>query len=280
MSLSTPQDRYINAGNIKTRYWSIGDKGSTVLLLHGLGASAEVWLPNIDALAKNHRVLIPDLAGFGRSEQPSPAFSPLDYTSIIDDFLKALNIKKASIIGHSLGGGIALHYALQFSPKVEKLVLVDCAGFGKEVIWSLRLMSLPLIGELISYPSRKGVELFFKLAVNNPEVISKDFVDIYYELFNRPGFQTFLLKLTRMLVNVRCANPELLAPILGSLRKIKRPTLIVWGKKDRVFPLQHAYYGKKEMTNAELCIMDQCGHIPNLERPEEFNRIVLDFLAA
>src|SRR3989337_2710878 len=108
MHLNRPQDRYISACKIKIRFWSSGENGPTVILLHGLGASAEVWLPNIDALAKNHRILIPDLAGFGRSDKPSPPFSPFDYASIIDDFLKALNIKKASIIGHSLGGGIAL----------------------------------------------------------------------------------------------------------------------------------------------------------------------------
>ncbi len=280
MPLNKPQDRYISAGKIKTRFLSSGEDGPTVILLHGLGASAEVWLPNIDALARNHQVLVPDLAGFGRSDKPSPSFSPLDYASIIDDFLKALNVKKASLIGHSLGGGIALHYALQFSQKVEKLVLVDCAGFGKEVIWSLRLMSIPCIGEIISYPTRTGVELFFKLAVNNPEVITKEFIDFYYQLFNQPGYQTFLLKLTRMLVNVRSAKQELLMPIMGSLGKIKRPTLIIWGDKDKVLPLKHAYYGKKEMANAQLYIMRQCGHIPNLERPEEFNRVVLDFLAA
>ncbi len=280
MALQRPLDQYVNAGGIRTRYWSVGHGGPTVLLLHGLAASAEVWLPNIDSLAQNYRVLIPDLPGFGRSETPPSSFSPLDYASIIDEFLTALNVHKVSIIGHSLGGGIALHYALQFPDKLGKLILVDCAGFGKEVIWSLRLMSLPWIGEIVSYPSRKGVELFFKLAVNNPQVITKDFIDIYYELFNQPGYQTFLLKLTRMLVDVRCAKPELLVPILENLHKIKQPALVIWGEKDRVFPLKQAYYGKEELANAELCVMNRCGHIPNLENPEEFNRLVLDFLAA
>ena len=104
---------------------------------------------------------IPDLPGFGRSEKPASSFTPSDYISFIDDFRKALNVDQVSLIGQSLGGGIALHYTLQFSEKVDKLVLVDGAGLGKEVIWTLRLMSLPWIGELISHPSRIGVALFF-----------------------------------------------------------------------------------------------------------------------
>ena len=279
MTIQTPLDRYVNASGIRTRYWSIGDHGPVIILLHGLGASAEIWLHNIDALAKNHTVLVPDLAGFGRSEKPASSFSPVDYAVFIDNFMAALNIKHASLIGQSLGGGVVLLYALRYPQKIEKLVLVDCAGFGQEVIWTLRLMSLPWIGEIISYPSRMGVSLFFKLAVRNPEVITEEFVDKYYTLFNQPGFQAFLLKITRILVDFWGAKKELLAPVLGGLHKIKRPTLIIWGENDRVFPVKHAYFGKEKMPNAQLYIMNQCGHIPNLERPDEFNRVVLDFFA-
>jgi len=274
-----PEDWYIKVGNLKTRYWALGDKGTVVILIHGLGASADIWRYNVEALAEQHRVYVPDVIGFGRSDKPGPSFSPFDYTRFLDDFLNILRIEGASLIGQSLGGAIALHYALQFPQKVRKLVLVDSAGLGKEVIWTLRLMSIPLVGELVSYPSRKGVELFFKFAVRDPALVTKDFVDLYYNFFSRPGFQKFLLKIVRSIINVAGAREEVLAPLRNNLSKITQPTLIIWGERDRVLPLKHAYWGKEKLPNAELKIIEGCGHIPFFERPEEFNKLVLEFLS-
>jgi len=274
-----PEDQYIKVGNLKTRYWALGDQGTVVILIHGLGASADIWKHNVEAFAKQHRVYVLDLMGFGRSDKPGPSFSPLDYIRFLDDFMNILNIARASLVGQSLGGGIALHYALQFPQKVNKLVLVDSAGLGKEVIWTLRLMSLPLLGEFVSYPSRKGVELFFKFAVRNQALVTKDFVDLYYNFFSQPGFQKFLLKIVRSLINIQGARKEVLASPMNNLSKIMQPVLIIWGEKDRVLPLKHAYWGKEKLPMAKLKIMEGCGHIPFFERSEEFNELVLKFLS-
>ncbi len=279
MALKTPEDRYIRAGGLRTRYWDLGGGDQAVILLHGLGASAELWLHNLDALARDRRIVVPDLAGFGLSERPPDSFSPLDYTGYLDELLHALNIGEASLVGQSLGGAVALAYTLRFPHRVGKLVLADSAGLGHEVIWTLRLMSLPGIGEIVSYPTRLGVRLFFLLAVRNPQVLTADFIDFYCALFRRPGFRAFLLKIVRMLVGVRGAKRELLDPLMERLPEIRQPTLIVWGERDRVFPLRHAYFGLERIPNARLHVMQGCGHVPNLERPEEFNRVVRDFLA-
>ncbi len=274
-----PEDRYIKVGNLKTRYWALGDKGTVVILIHGLGASADIWMHNVEALAKQHRVYVPDLVGFGRSDRPGPSFSPFDYTRFLDDFINILNMDRVSLVGQSLGGGIALHYALQFPHKVNKLVLVDNAGLGREVIWTLRWMSLPLVGELFSYPSRKGVEIFFKLAVRNRALVTKDFVELYYDIFSRPGFQKFFLMLLRQIVDIRGAREEILDPVMNNLDKITQPVLIIWGEKDRVLPLKQGYLGKEKLPNAKLKIMEGCGHIPFFERSDEFNELVLKFLS-
>ncbi len=274
-----PEDRYIRVGNFKVRYWAFGDQGAPVLLIHGLGASADIWMNNVEALANQHRVFALDLIGFGRSDKPGPSFSPLDYTPFLDDFMNLLNIQEVNLIGQSLGGGIALHYAIQFPQKVRKLVLVDNAGFGKEVIWTLRWMSLPLVGELFSYPSRRGIEIFFRLAVRNPSLITKDFVELYYDIFCQPGFQKSFLRILRQIVNFRGARDEILGPIMNNVSKITQPVLIIWGEKDRVLPLKHGYLGKEKLPKANLKIMEGCGHIPFFERADEFNKTVLTFLS-
>lgn len=274
-----PEDRYIKVGNLNTRYWALGDRGTPVLLIHGLGASADIWMYNVEALARQHRVYVPDLVGFGRSDKPGPSFSPFDYTPFLDDFMNLLKIERVSLVGQSLGGGIALRYALQFPQKVNKLVLVDSAGLGKEVIWTLRLMSLPWVGELFSYPNRKGVEIFFRLAVRNRALVTKDFVELYYDIFSRPGFQKFFLMILRQIVDIRGAREEILDPIMTNLYKIAQPVLIIWGEKDGVLPIQHGYLGKEKLPHAKLKIMEGCGHIPFFEKSDEFNELVLNFLA-
>jgi 4,5:9,10-diseco-3-hydroxy-5,9,17-trioxoandrosta-1(10),2-diene-4-oate hydrolase len=257
----------------------LGNQGSPVILIHGLGASTEIWIHNVEVLATQHQIYVPDLVGFGRSDKPTVSYSPYYFARFVNNFINALNIERASLVGQSLGGGIALLYTLQFPDKVDKLVLVDSAGLGKEVIFTLKLMSLPIIGELMTRPSRLEVSLFFKLAVRNPVVITEDFVETYYELFSQPGAQRFLLNLVRSIVNIRGGRKEVLAPIMTNLHRITAPTLIVWGKQDRVLPLKHAHFAMERLYNSRLHILDPCGHIPNLECPDEFNKLVLEFLA-
>ncbi len=273
------REQYVRAGRIGIRCLAMGEQGETALLLHGLGASADIWAHNMEALAECHRVYAIDLPGFGRSGRPE-TFSPADYTGFIDDFMKALDIDRAHLIGQSLGGGIAIQQALRFPGKVDKLVLVDSAGLGKEVIWTLRAMSLPMIGELFSRPSRAGVRIFFQLAVRNPSLITGDFIDLYYELFSRPGFSRFLLEVIRSLVDIHGVRDDVIHPILERLQQIKSPTLILWGEKDRVLPLKHAYQAKERIPGSELYIFQDCGHLPFFEKSEEFNRRVLHFLTA
>jgi pimeloyl-ACP methyl ester carboxylesterase len=274
-----PEDQFVQAGRFKVRYLTAGAVESPVILLHGLGASSEIWMHNIEALALAHRVYVPDLIGFGKSERPETPLTPYGYTQSIFDFMNALGIGKAKLVGSSFGGGIALLAAALFPERVEKLMVVGTAGFGRELIWTIRALSLPVIGEILSYPSRSGVRVFFRKAVHNPAVITSSFVNLNYSYFKSPGFRDYLLKLVRMMVDIHGVKPEIIGPIIWNLRDITQPALILWGERDRVIPLQHAYFGKKRIRDARMHIIKDCGHIPFYEKPKEFNKLTLEFLS-
>ena len=274
-----PTEEYINVNGIRTRYWTAGDKGPALLLIHGFGASVEIWQHNIEPLAKFYKVYAIDLVGFGRTEKHEGPYTPSFMVDFINDALTVLNLEKVTLIGLSMGGGLSILYTLRFPHKVDKLVLVDSAGLGKEVIFSMRLMSLPFLGEFVTKPSRKMAYLFFKPAVLNPTQLKGQFTDIYYELFSLPGAQTALLKVLRSMCTIFGTKKDVLDETMMNLHRITSPTLIIWGRQDAILPLKQAYYAKEKISNSKLHIIEQCGHMPNFEKPDEFNQVVLDFLS-
>jgi 4,5:9,10-diseco-3-hydroxy-5,9,17-trioxoandrosta-1(10),2-diene-4-oate hydrolase len=271
------QETYIHVRNINIRYLSIGGKGSPVILLHGLGASAEIWEKNFEVLSRTHRIFAPDLPGFGHSEYPNTDLLS-EFYLFLEEFRKALCLDKFAIIGQSLGGGIALQYAIHFPDRVSRLVLVGSAGLGIDVIWTLKAMSLPLLGELFSFPSRRNVEIFFKLAVKDRNLVTRSLIDLYYSYFSKPGFQRYLLKVIRSLVNIRGARCEVVNPIIRNVHLLTMPVLIAWGVDDRVLPISQGRFCHDQISGSVFHEFIDCGHLPFFEKPEAFNRIALDFL--
>ena len=278
MSVKIPEDHYINVKGINTRFWSMGDEGSAVILLHGIGCYIEMWEKNIDALSQHHRVFAIDLVGFGRSDKPMAPYSFPFLTQFTLDFMKALNIERASLIGNSMGGGICLQIAIQFPDKVDKLVLVNSAGLGKEMTILLRLASLPLIGELLTRPSRKGTYRFMKECVYDPSILTDDWIERAYQMASLPSTHKVFLKMLRSCVDFDGLNKKLLGTVLDSFSKITLPVLVIWGRQDNILPVVHAYTAVKRIPNAELHVFDPCGHLPQIECPEEFNALILEFL--
>jgi 4,5:9,10-diseco-3-hydroxy-5,9,17-trioxoandrosta-1(10),2-diene-4-oate hydrolase len=279
MSTETPRDQYTKVGQINTRFWTLGDEGPTVLLIHGIGGSIEDWMLNANALAKDYRVYAVDLVGSGHSDKPLVAYSLSYLAKFIKDFMEAQKIDKASLIGHSLGGGVCLQFTIQFPDKVEKLVLVNSAGLGKKATLLLRLLTLPIIGKLLTRPSRKGTANFLKECVYDPTLITDELVEFSYSLAALPGAQNAFLSMVRTYGNFRGMHKDVLRSIVDNLTTITAPTLIFWGQQDRILSVAHAHVAEKRIPNAQLHIFDPCGHLTQMERPEEFNSRVLEFLA-
>lgn len=273
-----PSDRYIQVNDIKTRYWSLGTHGSVVIFIHGIGSAVETWALNVEVLAQHHQVYALDLVGSGRSDKPPGFYSLVALADFVNAFADALNLKHLSLIGNSLGGGIALQFALSYPQQIEKLVLVNSLGLGQEASWSLRLANLPLVARLYK-PTRSSTAFTLKQAVADPSVITDEWIDAFYELLILPGAPEALIALIRANINWSGVRTEIYQPIIERLPTLTTPTLIIWGKQDQILPVTHAQVAMQRLPIAQLQIFDRCGHWSHFERAAEFNTRVAGFLA-
>jgi pimeloyl-ACP methyl ester carboxylesterase len=272
------EDRYTKVGNVNTRYWSAGEKGSTVILLHGVSCHVEFWERNIAALAREHRVFAVDIVGFGRTDKPEVVYTFQLMADFVLDFMKTMGIDKASLVGNSMGAGISLTVAAQAPERVKKIVLVDPVGLGRGLSPVMRLMTLPVIGNVLTKPSRKGVVRQMQLCLYNPSLASDDFIDRATAIGTLPGNQRSFLSFLRETCNMAGVKKGLVADFAALLKKIKTPTLVIWGRQDSIFPVADGEAAVKGMANVRLHVIDRAGHLPQIDKPEEFNATVLDFL--
>jgi pimeloyl-ACP methyl ester carboxylesterase len=245
-----------------------------VILIHGLMDSVEQWRRNLDALAQIHCVWAIDLIGFGFSSRvTTPTYSMKMLARTIGEFMDAQGIPRASIVGHSLGGAVALEFAHDYPARVDKLVLIAPATyllqFRPELKWARYLPAVPraLIGWTMT--SRRARERALRDALGDPAHFDPA------ELARR-------LRATRVK-----GTADALVAMLGSphgsdlprdLEKITAPTLIVWGEQDRAVPVRHGRQHARALPNAQLAIIENAGHIPQFEYPETVNQLLLEFL--
>jgi 4,5:9,10-diseco-3-hydroxy-5,9,17-trioxoandrosta-1(10),2-diene-4-oate hydrolase len=250
-----------------------------VLLIHGIGGSVEEWRLNIETLAERHRVYAIDMVGFGYSDKPAAKYSFSYLAQFVNDFIDAQTIERATLIGHSLGGGVVLKFAIQFPNKVDRLVLVSSAGLGKEVHLAFRLSSLPLIGNWLTRPSRKGTAQLLADCYFDQDLITDEFIEFKYQMGSLPGAQQSFLSTVRTSANFRGLRDHVINSIVDNLAAITAPKFIIWGQQDRILPVAHAQVAASKIPSARLHIFDPCGHCPPEERPAEFNPLVSEFLA-
>ena len=274
-----PQDRYLHVDDTRVRYWRAGDDGAPVLLVHGLGASVEWWERNITALAARHRVYAPDLPGFGRSERLPEALSLPVATGFLRRFLDAVDVPRAHVVGNSLGGSIAMQFAVQFPEAVDRFVLVDPAGFARQIHWVFRLISLPVLGCWLTRPGRRKLELFHRHFIHGDSSwLTAEWLDRVHALTTLPGAPQMLRDVARVSVNLGGIKASVLKPLHEKLPALAAPTLIVWGDRDRLVPPAQTEIGRRRLPSARVHIFPGCGHCPQLERAAEFNELLLAFL--
>lgn len=255
---------HVGAGSVNTAYLSSGS-GQPLILLHGGGAGAVTWYPSIAALSKHFRVIAPDIVGYGESDKPDASYDRAYFSKWLKDFLSALNISKAHIVGLSQGGAIALLFVLDNPEMVEKLVLVDAGGLGAKPPFA-SLFSMILMN---SFPSSLANRFFSRYILFNPK--NRDPNHGWYSidvLKSKGGKNAFKQGRGSAVSEIPKA----------SFRKIQNKTLVIWGENDRLFPVEYGISSASEIPNAEFLGIKNAGHLPLMDQPYVFNRSVLDFL--
>ena len=276
--MSHKLDKYIRVGSVRARYWDLG-AGAPVLLIHGLGASVETWQDTLPVLAKTYHVYAVDLVGFGYSDKPAAEYTTDYLVDFIRAFMDVVGMEQAALVGHSLGGALVLRFAIRHSDRTTKLVLVAGSGLSRDVGLGLRLASLPLVGELLLRPSPEKTRQALKPFFHDPILLTDAFVDLNYDLITQPGAQAAYLSTVRNLASVFGAKRHLGDDIIARLEEIRVPTLVIWGAQDAIVPVAHAEIARARIADAQIQILPECGHMPMMERPEQFNRLVGRFLA-
>jgi pimeloyl-ACP methyl ester carboxylesterase len=252
--------------------------GEVLLLIHGMGGSSASWRALVPELARKYRVIAPDLLGHGDSDKPRGDYSLGAFAVWLRDFLDALGIPKITLIGHSLGGGIAMQFAHQHRDYCRRLVLISSGGLGSEVGRLLRMLSLPgaeLVLPLIA--SRPAIAVGNALRARSGDRTATRFSETWRAqaaLANRDNRQAFLRTL-RSVVDHRgqsvCA--------LNRLVNAHLPALIISGEQDRVIPVGHAHAAHKALPNSRLHVLPGVWHHPQVERPTTVATLIEDFIA-
>ncbi len=275
-----------------TIHYLFGGTGSPVLLVHGLGSSAGVeFFYNLEALAASHQVIAVDLPGFGQSDKPALAYTIDLFVRVVRDFMASIGLQRTAVIGVSMGGRVALGLALDAPEYVDRLILVDALGVGQpRPVLAYRLLLTRGVGELtLSGTARalrgmnpKTIRRFWRWYLRRPgpidTILSDDRISSHSRLLSTPAYRAAYLSALRSIAGTRRLRDGVV--VESRLSELAMPTLLVWGRHDHLFPAEHAAAAGRKIPGARTEIFERSGHTPQMEEPDRFNRLVLDFLTA
>jgi len=265
----SPEHNQVEIYGQKINYLEAGS-GPEVILLHGLGGDSSNWSFTIPALAKSFHVYVPDQVGFGESDKPLINYRVATLVDFLDGFCRKLAISKATIVGNSLGGWVALDFALGHPEKVTKLVLVDSAGYSQQ-----RTGGAPLARDVLLRLNPSTLEdtrklmavVFYNKNYSSEQVAEMGFVRHLHKN-DSPTINAFIDSILR--------GEDMLD---GKLGAVKAPTLIMWGREDALITLKAAKAFAEDIAGSQSVVLDGCGHVPQVECAGTFNEALGKFLA-
>src|SRR3954471_19026886 len=256
-------------------------RGPALLLLHGLGCTHRTWLPVLDTLARRYTVIAPDLLGHGLSDKPRADYSVGGFANGMRDLLTVLGVDKATVVGHSFGGGVAMQFAYQFPERTERLVLVGSGGLRPQVSAAIRAITTTgfyQVMGLLTLPGVRHVGTAGLRALSRTglkEFRDFDEVAAIYESFEDPAARAAIRHVVRAVVDwhgqiISMADRAYLTETL--------PMCVVWGEDDRVIPVGHAARAAELAPKARVEILPNAGHFPHKDHPERFVETLHDFV--
>ena len=248
----------------KIHYVEAGS-GPNVILLHGLGGSTQAWQFNIGPLAEKFHVYVPDQIGFGKSDKPLVMYRIRTYVDFLDQFCKQLKIERATLIGNSMGGWIAAAFTAAFPDRVDKLVLVDAAGYAPPKELDMRTLFA------LNPTTREGMKVLTAKVFYNKAFQTDAAIDMAIAARLAAGDGFTIKAITESIIRGEDFLDD-------SVKTIKRPTLLIWGRQDGLVPVAEGERFNKDIAGSKLIVFDQCGHMPQIEKPAEFNAAVIKFL--
>ena len=250
--------RYLDFDNLSSK------KNENLVLLHGIGASAERWSNVIPFFYKHFRLIVPDIIGFGYSDKPTVEYNMPFFVKFLENFLNSLGVKKASIVGSSFGGLVAAEFAIKNTNMVNKLILVSPAGTMKSSTKTLEEYILAAL-----YPTHDNAWRAFISMAFDPRTVKEQTIEDFIDRMKLPN-----AKYAFMSTMIGIRNTTNLS---SRLNKILSPTIIVWGEQDEMIPVKNAEE-YRNIPNSNLQVIPKCGHTPFTEKPEVFSKIAIDFL--
>ncbi|MFS0716752.1 alpha/beta fold hydrolase [Arthrobacter sp. 1P04PC] len=276
--LELPGTGYVQVGGTRLRYRKTGS-GSPVLLLHGIGQSLEDWNEQHELLAGRHTVYSIDLPGFAYSERLPGTATLARLADILPGFLDAVGVREPlPVMGNSLGGAVAMKLAADHPERVSALVLANSAGFGKEVTLVLRLLALRPVAALLMRPAEAASLRTVQSLFYDKSLVTRDRVAHALALSRRASHRKTLVDVARDLGTIAGVRAEWRSELLAALGHRDVPALVVWGDHDHILPFNHLEAALAALPGAESHIFTNTGHMPQIERPDEFAAVVEDFL--
>jgi pimeloyl-ACP methyl ester carboxylesterase len=256
--------------------------GPVLLLIHGIGDNSDSWRPVLDQLARHFTVIAPDLLGHGRSEKPRADYSVAAYANGMRDLLTCLEVERATVVGHSLGGGVAAQFAYQFPERCERLVLVGSGGVGRDVSPLLRLAAVPGTELLMPFFGLPAVRLASRLVAESlrtfDTALGRDATELLAVFDSLPNTvaRRAILRTLRSVVDWRGQVVTMLdrAYLAESI-----PTLLIWGERDAIIPVDHARLAHALLPGSRLVVFGEAGHFPHHNDPAAFVAELGEFMA-
>jgi len=259
------QEEFVSVDGHKIRFLKAGSSENVLVLVHGLGASAERWEFVLPHFSQHFTVIVPDLIGFGYSDKPYADYTVEFFSKFLKAFFDALGIKKASIIASSLGGQVVIEFVANNPGSVEKMILVSPAGAMKHSTPALDAYIMAAL-----YPDETSAQNAFSMMTGRDGQVSQQIVEGFVQRMRLPNAKYAFMSTLLGLKNA----PE----IATYLQLITTPTLVMWGQNDPVIPVKYAEHFVKAIKDCRFYQMEKCGHTPYVEAPTDFVKVALKFL--